>query len=119
MFYFGETPWGRLGTRLSHPATAAEAMEQARLDFTFINYSFPVSSVKARVRIFDSIGRLIATPVDNVILPSSGKVVWDGRDGSGKIVRFGLHILLVEMNGPDGKSISIYKQPLVVAKKMK
>ncbi len=88
-------------------------------DFTFINYSFPVSSVKARVRIFDSIGRLIATPVDDVILPSSGKVVWDGRDGSGKIVKFGLYILLVEMNGPDGKSISTYKQPLVVAKKMK
>ncbi|MFZ1081637.1 MAG: lamin tail domain-containing protein [Candidatus Kryptoniota bacterium] len=88
-------------------------------DFTFINYSFPVTSVKVRVRIFDSIGRLIATPVSNSILPSSGKIVWDGRDGSGKIVRFGLYILLVEMTGPDGKSLSTYKQPLVVAKKMK
>ncbi|MGO9481846.1 MAG: lamin tail domain-containing protein [Candidatus Kryptoniota bacterium] len=88
-------------------------------DFTFINYSFAVTSVKVRVRIFDSIGRLIATPVDNSILPSTGKIVWDGRDGSGKIVRFGLYILLVEMTGPDGKSLSTYKRPLVVAKKMK
>ena len=88
-------------------------------DFTFISYSFPVTSVKVRVRIFDSIGRLIATPVSNSILPSSGKIVWDGRDGSGKIVRFGLYILLVEMTGPDGKYLSTYKRPLVVAKKMK
>lgn len=88
-------------------------------DFTFVNYSFPVSSVKIRIRIFDSIGRLIATPVDNAILPSNGKLVWDGRDGSGKIVKFGLYILLVDVAGPDGRSLSTYKKPLVVAKRMR
>ena len=88
-------------------------------DFTFINYSFPVSSVKVRVRVFDSIGRLIATPEDNAILPSSGSIVWDGRDGSGRIVRFGLYILFVEVTGPDGRSLSTYKKPLVVAKRMR
>jgi hypothetical protein len=88
-------------------------------DFTFISYTFPVSSVKVRARIFDSIGRLIATPVDNSILPSTGKIVWDGRDGSGKIVKFGLYILLVEVTGPDGRSLSTYKKPLVVAKRMR
>ncbi len=88
-------------------------------DFTFVNYSFPVSSVKVRVRIFDSIGRLIATPEDNAILPSSGSIVWDGRDGSGRIVKFGLYILFVEVTGPDGRSLSTYKKPLVVAKRMR
>ena len=34
MFYFGETPWHRLGQRLDHPATSAEAMEQAGLNFS-------------------------------------------------------------------------------------
>jgi Lamin Tail Domain len=88
-------------------------------DFTFMNYSFPVTSVKIRTRVFDSVGRLIATPVDNAVLPSTGKLVWDGRDGSGKIVRFGLYILFMEVTGPDGKSLATYKTPLVVAKKMR
>ncbi len=88
-------------------------------DFTFVTYSFPVTSVKIRIRIFDTMGRSIATLADNIIVPSTGRLVWDGRDGSGKIVRFGLYILFMEVTGPDGNSLSIYKKPVVVAKKMK
>ena len=88
-------------------------------DFTFIEYSFPVTSVKIRTRVYDSLGRLIATPADNIVVPSKGRLVWDGRDASGKIVRFGLYILFVEVTGPDGNSIATYKAPLVVAKRMR
>ncbi len=88
-------------------------------DFTFISYSFPVTSVKIRVRIFDSMGRLIATPTDNIVVPSTGKLVWDGRDGAGKIVRFGLYILFMEVSGPAGNSLATFKKPIVVAKRMK
>ena len=35
-FYTGDVPWHQLGRRLDRPATAAEAMEAARLDYTVV-----------------------------------------------------------------------------------
>jgi phage/plasmid-like protein (TIGR03299 family) len=36
MFYSGDVPWHQLGRRLDKPATAAEAMKEARLDYTVV-----------------------------------------------------------------------------------
>ena len=36
MFYTGQVPWHQLGRRLDKPATAAEAMEAANLDYTVV-----------------------------------------------------------------------------------
>lgn len=36
MFYTGDVPWHQLGRQLNKPATAAEAMEAARLDYSVV-----------------------------------------------------------------------------------
>ena len=36
MFFTGDVPWHQLGRHLNKPATAAEAMEAARLDYTVV-----------------------------------------------------------------------------------
>ena len=36
MFFTGSVPWHQLGRKLDKPATAAEAMEAARLDYTVV-----------------------------------------------------------------------------------
>jgi len=56
MFYTGETPWHRLGTKLDNPATAKEAIEAANLDYdvtlepVYLKGGVEINGRKATVR---------------------------------------------------------------------
>ena len=87
IMYYGEKPWHGIGTELDHPATAAEAIKAAKLDWEVqafpiyagvpdindnskINEYIPVEDTRATVRMdtkaaLGVVGRLY-TPIQNV-----------------------------------------------------
>lgn len=87
IMYYGEKPWHGIGTELDHPATAAEAIKAAKLDWEVkafpvfagipdisdnskINEFIPVKDTKATIRldtkdILGIVGRLY-TPIQNI-----------------------------------------------------
>lgn len=101
--YYGEKPWHGIGTELDHPATAAEAIRAASLDWevkafpiyagvpdisdnTKINEFIPVEDARATVRMDNKVtigvvGRLY-TPIQNVDAFS----FFDGVIGQGKAI---------------------------------
>ncbi|HTY39124.1 MAG TPA: FlgD immunoglobulin-like domain containing protein, partial [Bacteroidota bacterium] len=65
---------------------------------TVISYRLPAGSAGptattyVTLKVFDLLGRAVATLVDGAIAPGSHTVVWDGRDGWGQPVSSGMYI---------------------------
>lgn len=88
-------------------------------DFTILSYKLPLQTSSIRIRIFDSVGRLVRTLVDNEPASSVGSIVFDGLDDNKQPLRIGIYIVLLEaLNQQDGVVESV-KKPVVIAKRLK
>ncbi|MBI1939360.1 MAG: lamin tail domain-containing protein [Ignavibacteriales bacterium] len=86
-------------------------------DFTTINFNLSQKIVQVRIKVFDSIGRFVRTLAHNLSAASNGSIIFDGLDDSGKPLRLGIYILLIEIINDSGFSETI-KTPVVVARKL-
>lgn len=88
-------------------------------DFTIISYQLPVATSQIRVRIFDSVGRLIRTLADNEPTSSSGSIIFDGLDNNKQPLRIGIYIVLLEAINQQNGVVEQIKKPIVIAKRLK
>lgn len=83
-------------------------------DFLVINYKVDKAGYLAKVRFFDSEGRLVKSLSNNELLGTEGFLRWDGDTDDGKKARIGIYIVALELFNPDG-STKKYKKTCVVA----
>jgi hypothetical protein len=86
-------------------------------DEATISVEFPSRTVTLRVRIFDSIGRLVKTLEEGSPVGSRYTVRWDGMSNSSQQCRIGLYVVYIEAVDRDGGVAYTLKQPLVLARR--
>jgi hypothetical protein len=84
-------------------------------DHTIITIQSPAEKARARIEIFDIMGRKIRTIKDNSFSGASLAVAWNGREDSGKIVRMGIYIIYVQVLDDRSGLLEEYKETVVVA----
>lgn len=78
MFYVGDVPWHKLGTRLEHPpASSAEAMAAARLDWEVVKVPLYISGTGRLIQMRDKFAMVRREHLDRDDCPVFGLV---GRD---------------------------------------
>ncbi|MEW6194401.1 MAG: lamin tail domain-containing protein [Bacteroidota bacterium] len=86
-------------------------------DFTIISFSISQKLSQVRIKVFDSLGRLVRTLANDRASASNNSIVFDGLDDSGRALRIGIYILLIEISTETGYTETI-KTPVVVARKL-
>jgi hypothetical protein len=87
-------------------------------DVTVVSYRLTAASTVLRVRIFDSMGRLVRTLADGEPAGASGELIWDGFTDSREKANIGIYIVLLESTDSGLGSVSTVKGVVVVAAKM-
>ncbi len=87
-------------------------------DVTIIQYALPTPLATIRIRIYDSMGRIVRTLADGEPAGAHGSVVWNGLSDRGERVRMGIYIILLETIISNGMTVQTVKGTVVVATKL-
>ena len=87
-------------------------------DFTIINLDLNQALSQVRIKIYDNQGRVVRTLENSRPSASKNSIIFDGRDDTGKALRIGIYILLIEAVSSAGGSIQTMKAPVVIARKL-
>ncbi|MBK9018257.1 MAG: lamin tail domain-containing protein [Saprospiraceae bacterium] len=83
-------------------------------DFLVVNYKLDKPGYTAKVRFFDSEGRLVKLLASNELLGTEGFLRWDGDTDDGAKARIGIYVIALELFNPDG-TVREFKKTCVVA----
>lgn len=85
-------------------------------DVLLLNYELDSPDFVAKIRIFDSEGRLIKTLINNQLLGTQGIIKWDGTTSDQTKARVGIYILQIQVFKPDGTTEFIQKTGVLAGK---
>jgi len=64
--------------------------------YPYVAFVFRPSEDTPSIKVFNLIGETVATLANNYISGSSGRAVWDGKDGDGNLVASGMYFYMVK-----------------------
>jgi hypothetical protein len=85
--------------------------------FTSIGYHLEQTGWMGTFKIYSSSGQWIQTLAQNQLLGTSGLLTWTGTDSTGKIVRPGYYVLVIELYESGGRT-EVIKRTIVVATRL-
>lgn len=85
-------------------------------DQTNIIYHIAAPGYSGRISVFDPQGHLVRHLLNNALLGTHGKIIWDGTNDKMQIMPSGIYVIYAEIFNNQGKFRS-FKIPVVLAKK--
>jgi len=87
-------------------------------DYAIINFDLAQPLSQVRIKVFDSLGRLVRNIAENRLASSKNSAIFDGLDDNGRPLRIGIYILLIEAIAEGSGNVDVMKTPIVVARKL-
>jgi len=91
--------------------------EDGRDDVMSLYYTFGEPGFVANANVYDARGRLIRKMAENVLLGTSGSLLWDGLSDDHEKARTGIYVIYLEVFNANGE-VKKYKRSCVVATKL-